>query len=480
MDDRLLCWNRAAEQMFGWSYDEAKGIPMQDFVVPEDWERLNEARAALLAVGHWEGELSFFARDRHRLIAQIRMALMRNAAGTPVSRMVSARDITAQRAVEAQFLRAQRMESIGTLAGGIAHDLNNVLAPILMGVESVSLLHTDEQTRATLDIIRSSAQRGAGIVRQVLGFARGLGEKKGEIQARHILREIEQILTRTFPKSIEITTRIPRDLWSILGDSTQLHQVLLNLCVNARDAMPDGGKLVLSAENVRLDEEYARARSAARPIPYVRISVEDTGSGIPREVKDRIFDPFFTTKDPGKGTGLGLSTSLSIVKSYGGFMDLDTAVGKGSIFNVFFPALTESTAESEDEDEATPLGRNELILVIDDESAVREITRQTLESYGYTVATAQDGTEAVGIFAEKKDQVRAVITDVMMPFMDGAATVRALRRMEPRLKVIVMSGLLSTDEGKGMNGLRLQAFLAKPFTAQILLKTLSRVLDSDD
>ncbi|MGA2481098.1 MAG: PAS domain S-box protein, partial [Spirochaetia bacterium] len=225
MDDRLLCWNRAAELMFGWSYDEAKSIPMQDFVVPEDWERLHEARTALLADGHWEGELSFFARDRHRLIAQIRMALMRNASGTPVSRMVSARDITAQRAVEAQFLRAQRMESIGTLAGGIAHDLNNVLAPILMGVESVSLLHTDEQTRATLDIIRSSAQRGAGIVRQVLGFARGLGEKKGEILAWHILREIEQILTRTFPKSIEITTRIPRDLWTILGDSTHLHQV---------------------------------------------------------------------------------------------------------------------------------------------------------------------------------------------------------------------------------------------------------------
>jgi two-component system, cell cycle sensor histidine kinase and response regulator CckA len=480
MNDTLLCWNKAAAQLFGVSFAEARGIPLLEMTVPEDRGRLGEAHASVLSGGTWEGEIRFATRDRRRLTVQLRLALMRGADGTPVSRMVSARDITAQRAVEAQFLRAQRLESIGTLAGGIAHDLNNILAPILMGVESVGLTHGDAQTRSTLEIMRSSAQRGAGIVRQVLGFARGLEERRGEIQVRHIVREIEQMLFRTFPKSIEIVTRVPRDLWTVLGDGTQLHQVLMNLCVNARDAMPDGGRLCLSADNVRPGQECGCPRLSAGAIPYVRISVEDTGTGIPREVKERIFDPFFTTKDPGKGTGLGLSTSLSIVQSYGGFMDVDTAAGKGSIFNVFFPAVTERAVETDDEEEAIPLGRGELILVIDDESSVREITRQTLESYGYTVATAQDGTEAVGIFAEKRDEVQAVITDVMMPFMDGAATVRALRRMKPQVKIIVMSGLLSTDEGKGMNGLHLQAFLAKPFTAQVLLKTLSLVLDSTD
>ena len=340
-------------------------------------------------------------------------------------------------------------------------------------------MHADAQTRTILKLMSDSAQRGAAIVRQVLGFVRGLEENRGEIQIRHIMREIEQILTRTLPKSIEIETRVPRDLWTVLGDGNQLHQVLMNLCVNARDAMPEGGKLTLVAENLGMDEEYARGRLAARPIAYVRIMVEDTDWN-PPGAEGQDLRSFLHDKGSGQGHGSGAFHLPFHREELRRVIDVDTAVGKGSIFNVFLPAVTQPSIEREDEDEAIPLGKNEMILVVDDESGVREITRQTLQSYGYTVVTAQDGAEAVALFAEKKAQIRAVITDIMMPIMDGAATVRALRRMSPRLKIIAMSGLLSAQDGKGMNGLRLQAFLAKPFTAQMLLKTLSGVLDAED
>jgi two-component system, cell cycle sensor histidine kinase and response regulator CckA len=478
MQDRLLYWNNAAEETFGWSLEEAREVPLPRMAAPEDGARLAEARGRLAADGRWEGELEVVAKDGRRLALHLRMSLIRDAAGTPVARMVSARDLTEQHSLQAQLLRAQRVESIGMLASGIAHDLNNALSPILMAVETIGISHRDPQTLATLDIIRKSAQRGAGIVRQVLGFARGLGETTGEIQARHIIKETEQILTRTFPPSIEIRARVARDLLPVRGDATQLSQVLMNLCVNARDAMPDGGRLSITAENVKPDEGMGAARAETRPPRYVRISVEDTGSGIPRDIKEKIFDPFFTTKAPDRGTGLGLSTSLSIVKSYGGFIDVDTAVGRGSSFNVFFPAAVVPAVEGEAQEEPIPLGEGELVLVIDDESAMREITRQALESYGYTVATAHDGTEAVAMFAEHGDEVAAVIVDVMMPFMDGAATVKALRRMDPGVKVIVISGVMAGSDGTtGMNGMRLEAFLAKPFTAQVLLQTLARVLD---
>ena len=240
--------------------------------------------------------------------------------------------------MEAQLLRVQRLESLGTLAGGVAHDLNNVLTPILMGVEGLSLQHQDEHTRRILEIIRTATQRGANIVQQVLSFARGVTGERTVVQLKHALREVQNIIQETFPRSIEIRGSIDRNLWPVQGDVTQLHQVLMNLCVNARDAMPQGGILSLAAENVALDEAYARMNLEAKPIRYVVLKVEDNGIGMAPEVLEKIFDPFFTTKEPGKGTGLGLSTTRSIVKTHQGFITVYSEVGKGSSFHVYIPA----------------------------------------------------------------------------------------------------------------------------------------------
>jgi CheY-like chemotaxis protein len=348
-----------------------------------------------------------------------------------------------------------------------------------MGIEGLSFQKPDESTRKILEIMKASAQRGANIVRQILNFARGMEGSRGELQLKHVLRETEQIIRSTFPRSILLRAEFPRDLWTVVGDSTQLHQVLMNLCVNARDAMPDGGELVLSATNVRLDQTYVRMHVEARPTSYVVLTVRDTGTGMPAAVQEKIFDPFFTTKPPEKGTGLGLPTVRSIVKSHGGFVTVYSEPGRGSTFKVYLPAAEQEGVEAgEAVSEGVPMGNGELVLVVDDEISLRDITRQILESYGYRALTAADGTEALALFMEKRSEVRVVITDMMMPYMDGSATIRALRRIDPHVRVVATSGLMVVEYAREARDIGVQEFLSKPFTADALLKALRRALDS--
>ena len=324
----------------------------------------------------------------------------------------------------------------------------------------------------------SSARRGADMVRQVLHFARGVEGRRMSVQVKHLLLDVEKILRDTFTKNIELRTNLPDDLWTVVGDPTQLHQVLMNLCVNARDAMPTGGVLTLSARNVEIDAQYAALDAEATPGAYILIRVEDTGSGIPADMLDRIFDPFFTTKEVGKGTGLGLSTSLAIVKTHAGFLRVYSELGVGTTFKAYFPAQTSHV----DDDEATgilltlPRGDGELILVVDDEAAVREITRQTLEAFGYRVLLAADGAEAVAIFAGRKDDVSVVLTDMMMPVMDGPATIQVLRRIDPAVRIIAASGLSANGPEGNAARLGVRHFLPKPYTAQTLLTVLRETL----
>jgi two-component system cell cycle sensor histidine kinase/response regulator CckA len=379
--------------------------------------------------------------------------------------------------MEAQFLRAQRMESIGTLAGGIAHDLNNVLSPILMAIDMLKLKANDETSKKWFEVLRANAERGGNMVRQVLSFARGVEGERVALQPKHLIKEIVKILRETLPKSIEINFKIPDDLWIISADATQMHQVLMNLCVNARDAMPDGGAISIKAENIVVDENYARMHIEAKAGRFVVISVSDTGPGISPEIQNRIFEPFFTTKDMSKGTGLGLSTALTIVKSHGGFINVYSELHKGSQFALYLPALDapgliDSVALQTD----LPLGSGELILVVDDEESIREITRGTLETFGYSVLTASDGTEALSLYADKKNDIAVVLTDMVMPFMDGPATIRALQRMNPQVRIVAASGL-GTGQRAGDGTLEgVAVFLNKPYTAEKLLKTLAQVL----
>ncbi len=309
LDGRILYWNKGAERLYGWSAEEVKGRKSFELLYPEEHlSEGHEAQRKVIEKGEWRGELHQKTKDGKKIIVDARWSLIRDTKGEPKGVLSVKSDITAKRSIEAQLLRSQRLESLGTLAGGIAHDLNNVLAPIIMGIEGLSFHNPDDSVRSILSIIKTSAQRGANIVRQILNFARGMEGVVGEIQLKHVLREVEDIIQETFPKSIALKNDIRKDLWPVNGEATQLHQVLMNLCVNARDAMPDGGWLTVSAENISLDETYAKMNIEARPIRYVVLKVEDTGTGMPPSVLDKIFDPFFTTKEPGKGTGLGLST----------------------------------------------------------------------------------------------------------------------------------------------------------------------------
>lgn len=402
--------------------------------------------------------------------------------GKHTGAVVTFADITERKELEAKFMRAQRMEGIGTLAGGIAHDLNNILAPITMATQVLQLQHQDKDTQTLLSTIENSARRGAEIVRQVLTFARGIDGDRVLIQPRHLLKEMARIAKETFPKTIQVHRRLNEDLWTIMGDPTQLRQVLMNLCVNARDAMPGGGSLWLSAENHLLDEYEARQNSDAKAGPHVIVQVVDSGVGIPASCINKIWDPFFTTKEQGKGTGLGLSTALGIVRSHGGFISVFSEVGRGTTFKVFLPATPSSVQPSPTERVRPPLpqGRGETILVVDDEAGIRDVTRELLMRHHYEVLVAEDGTEAVAMFALRREVISLVLTDVVMPFMDGVALVRALRRMDKNVKIMAMSGLASSfDSGERASELRnldVAAFLQKPFSAEKLLTAVNSVL----
>ncbi|MEP6672177.1 MAG: PAS domain S-box protein [Chthoniobacter sp.] len=421
-------------------------------------------------------EKEYFRKDGSRVPLLVGAAAFEDA---PTEGVCFALDLTERKKLEQQFFRAQRMESIGTLAGGIAHDLNNVLSPIMMSLEVLKMKFTEASSQELLAILQTSAQRGSDLVKQVLSFARGVEGQRIEVQVQHLIQEIEKIANETFLKHIRVLTVFPRDLWIVLGDPTQLHQVLMNLCVNARDAMPEGGTLTISAENLTLDAHYAgmSINPEARPGPYVFLQVRDTGTGMPGDVIDKIFDPFFTTKGVGNGTGLGLSTTLGIVKSHGGFIRVYSEMGKGTTFKIYLPAQPVGSAEAAAKTAGSlPRGHDELILVVDDEDAVCQITRQTLETFGYRAILAANGVEALVVYAAHRAEIAVVLTDMMMPLMDGPATIRALLQMNPDACVIAASGLAASDHVAQATSLGVKHFLPKPYTAETLLKVLREVL----
>jgi len=478
---RIVLFNAAAEKMFRSASAEALGQTLDRFIPirfrdshRHHIEQFGKTQITQRAMGRLQPISGQRANgEEFPIEASISQV---NAEGHQLYTVII-RDVTEKKRLEAQFLRAQRMESIGTLAGGIAHDLNNVLSPILTAVELLQMRFTDESSQRLLNILHTNAVRGSEMIKQVLSFARGVEGQYALLAPAHLIKEIAKILTDTLPKNIEITFSIPAGLWNVTGDTTQLHQVLMNLCVNARDAMPQGGTLHLEAENLAVDKHYTQMNAEAKPGNYVCISVSDTGAGISQQNLSKIFDPFFTTKEQGQGTGLGLSTAVGIVRSHGGFLTVYSEEGRGSYFKIYLPAAETAQLPATQALRADlPMGNGEWILVVDDESAIREIAKETLRTFGYQVLTAGDGTEALALFAQHRDDVRCVVTDMMMPFMDGLATIRALRRLAPELKVIVTSGLKANDKTAEAAQLGVTAFLPKPYTAEALLKALAAEL----
>ncbi len=442
LEHRVRYWNLGAERLYGWTLAETQGRLIDELLHTERRIFVN-ATAITLATGAWSGELEQKNKAGQAVIVEAHWTLVRDERGEPSSILCINTDITQRRKLEAQVLRAQRMESIGALAGGIAHDLNNTLAPLLMTVSLLREAETDPTRQEDLATIQLCAERGADMVQQLLSFARGTEGRRSRVDLGALATEIRKMVKDTFPKDISFRLEVPRELWAIDADATQMHQLLTNLCVNARDAMPAGGTLTVALEHVVVDDVYAGMNLDARPGSYVMMRVEDTGTGIPPAVLDRMFEPFFTTKETGKGTGLGLSTAHAIVRSHGGFIDVYSEVGKGTRFRVYLPALVaaSSAVEVVRAQAQLPRGDGELILIVDDEEAIRLVARRTLEHFGYRVVLASNGAEAVAVYAQHRGEIAVVLTDMAMPVMDGAATIVALRRLDPQALVIASSGL---------------------------------------
>jgi signal transduction histidine kinase/ActR/RegA family two-component response regulator len=426
----------------------------------------------------WEGELCNRRKDRTTYYERMTIAPVRDSGGVIAHFVAMMEDITGQHELEQQLNRSQRLESIGLLASGIAHDLNNMLAPILLSVGLIGSRHQDRETRELLDMMQTAAQRGAGVVQQVLTFARGVEGARTELDVSPLLKELAQLARETFPREIRVAVEVPKLPLLVEGDVTQLHQVLLNLAVNARDAMHDGGVLRLKAESVALDATAARLAPAGKAGDYVKLSVADTGTGIPSEIVDHIFEPFFTTKPRGKGTGLGLSTVFGIVRSHGGFVTVESTLGQGTVFSVLLPRRSAPPTPETKSVAATPAvnGAGRCVLIVDDEASIRLATAEVLKRHGYTVAKAEDGFEALRRLRENPEGFALALVDLMMPGMSGYKLIPELRRLAPRLPVVVVSGMTGDGQAGENRSVLLAAgvrtILDKPFNEAALLEAL--------
>ena len=474
----ITSWNKGAERLYGWTAEEIKGRQITELLY-RDATAFETAQKELLAKGSWSGEVRQLTKAGHDVVVSSRWTLVRDEEDHPSAVLAINTDITEKKKLEAQFLRSQRMESIGTLAGGVAHDLNNILAPIMMSAPLLRQGLGPKETETLILNIETSAQRGADIVKQLLTFARGMEGERVVVNLRHMVEEMAKIVRETFPKNINVQAKNSRELWPIIGDPTHIHQVLLNLCINARDALPNGGSIAIVAENMTIDDHYASFDADAKQGPYVVLRVTDTGTGIPPEILDKIFDPFFTTKEHGKGTGLGLSTVLGIAKSHGGFLNVTSEAGKGTTFSCFFPATPNAKVEARGEKKVLPRGNGETILVVDDEPGILTAAHKLLETHGYKVITSSDGVEALAVYAQHREAIKAVLTDIMMPVMDGAAMMRVLKKLEPNIKVIATSGIDQDAKFDELKALGMKAFIAKPYTADKILTVLRDVIEDD-
>jgi PAS domain S-box-containing protein len=462
----------AFKSALGWTTEEMKSCKWTEFLHPDD-----VASSVDKATSSFSGKEIIAFENRYRHKDGSYRWLSWNAQPYPEEQLIYAVavDATEKKSLEEQFLRAQRLESLGNIASGIAHDLNNVLTPIVGAAQllPITLPNLDARNQGLLNMLVESSKRGSGLVKQILTFAKGMNGEPTVLQVRHILTEIINVAKQTFPKSIEINLNTnSADLWLVSVDATQIHQVLMNLFVNARDAMPNGGQISVSTKNIVIDPVYAELHHQLLVGSYILITIADTGIGMNSETLEKIFDPFFTTKET--GTGLGLSTVFSIIKNHGGSIDVESEVGHGTCFKIYLPAINSRESASPDLETVTYDGKGQVVLIVDDEVAVRKITKLSLEMYNYRVLLASDGIEAITIYSQNQDGIAVVLVDMMMPRLDTLSIILILKQINQQVQIVVMSGSsLIPDVIVGQQ--RAKAILTKPFTTAEMLQTLENI-----
>lgn len=475
---KVTHWNPSAERVFGLSMTAAAGQSLRELLFARDTTHFDTVFALTLAQGEWQGEFRLTRADGCELVVDSSWTLLTDDDGRAKSILCINTDVTNRKHLEQELQRAQRIESLGMLAGGIAHDLNNILSPILLSVGLLRPLATTPENKAVLDTLETSATHGSELVRQILLFARGGEGQRAEMQMGKFLSELKGFLKSALRRGIDLTIEHEAGVWPISADATQLKQVLMNLCVNARDAMPNGGGVCITAKNIEVRPGMQHGfHGEIAPGPCVRLSVSDTGTGIPPGVLDKIFDPFFTTKEVGKGTGLGLSTIAGIVQSHGGAIQVESTPGQGTTFHIYLPAIVaQETAKPVAPVEAPVDGSGELVLLIDDDTGIRHVTERMLGCHGYQVITAPDGESGLVEFRRQRERICLVICDQMMPGMSGAAVLTEIHREAPALPLIAMSGLVEDVNIPDAQGA--VTLLNKPIEAKRLLSVVRERLDA--
>ncbi|PTY07357.1 hybrid sensor histidine kinase/response regulator [Opitutaceae bacterium EW11] len=476
---RILYCNSSAERLYAIAPGQAAGRLadelFQEFPLSE---AEGDPVATALEKGEWLGRLTHAAPGGEEIVVESRWTLVRDEAGQPVSFFIVNTDVTEKRKMEAQALRTQRMESVGALASGIAHDLNNVFTPLIMSAQSLAADPTGGDVQPLAEVILATSHRGASMVKQIMTFVRGTAGERVPFRVEHLAKDVVRLLRESFPAGIRVHLSFDEPLRSVIGDATQIHQVLMNLCVNSRDALPSGGDISIQLANFTVDSSFAHTHGAAAPGNYIRITVADTGTGMSEEVRAKIFEPFYTTKPAGRGTGLGLAMVQRIVLEHRGFLDVDTAPGAGTRFHIFLPACEPDEPIAAVAAQEPPRGSGELLLVADDDHSLREIVRTALEAHGYRVMAANDGTDALSTFAVHRSEIAGVVCDLGMPYLDGAACSRAIRNLAPRIPIVLVSGRdsrqLPTSE---LEALKLEC-LSKPFTRLDLLVAVHHSLEA--
>ncbi|MCA9194204.1 MAG: CHASE3 domain-containing protein [Planctomycetales bacterium] len=475
MDDRVISFNQGAQTMYGVEPSWAIGRKIVETLfegIEAQWKKGSDH---LVRHDSYSAELKQLDVKGRELVVEHRRSWMKDGKGNRTGQLILHLDITERKREQANQLRSQRLESIGTLAGGIAHDLNNVLTPILMGGRMIARSGGDHVKMA--ETIVASAQRGSQMIKKLLAFAGGEHGSFHSLSVTQILLETQELLHHTFPKSIELRVNWTEPLGVVNGNGTELSQVLLNLAVNARDAMANGGVLTIQASGFQSKEVENVGPQKESPFDFVEILVSDTGVGIPDDILDRIFDPFFTTKKQGKGTGLGLATSLGIIRAHGGHITVKSNLGKGTEFRIYLPvSVAEQKQQTPEIATHSTQAHGEAILVVDDELLILQTVREVLENAGHTVYVASSGAEAVRLFKVHKKEIELVLLDMMMPGMDGIETQEQLRKLAPNVRILACSGLRRpTSERESiaeMNG-----FLAKPYSDEQLLRAIRTVLE---
>ncbi len=464
--------NAAFTKMTGWLPEEVTGRSPRFLQGPKTTRKtLDRLRRQLERGEAFEGEDINYRKDGSEFWIDWYIEPLHGPDGEITYWVAVQRDVSEKRELQAQLLQAQRLEGIGLLASGIAHDLNNVLTPVLMGCEYLRAQVASDDAREFIQLIEDSGKRGAGLVKQILSFGRGLSGGSAHIDPRHIVDEVVAMALATFPKNIEISSDAPVATWSVEADASQVHQVILNLCINARDAIEGPGTIRLLAGNVDLMAPLPLARGDLPAGRYVQISVSDSGGGMPAEVARKIFDPFFSTKAPGKGTGLGLSTVATIVQNLRGGIDLRTAPDQGTSFSIYLPAVTKVVTHEEFVPRGARHGAGRKVLIAEDETAIATIMCEVMSSAGYQTHAVGSGLEALARLAEEQPDL--LILDSITPGATFGQIMHALQEDYPDLPIMLVSGRSEDEIGEETNAT--QAFLQKPFAPDQLLAKIEQV-----